>query len=98
MSVLKINTYELVETSILAVTGIFSLILLGLSIYAYRESKLKKILFASTAFALFGIQLLIEALGENFEFLDTELVSVVSALTTLGVLVFFFLAIVKKKN
>ena len=37
--------------------GIFSLLLFALSITAYRNTGIKKILFASDAFGLFGIQL-----------------------------------------
>ncbi len=94
---LELDIFKSTETIILAITGIFSLLLLGLSISAYLKTRLNKILFAAAAFALFGIQLLIESLEENIEFLDTEFISIITSAMTLGILVLFFLAIVKKK-
>jgi len=95
---LELNVIEGIETIILTITGIFSLLLLGLSISAYRKTGLKKILFAATAFALFGVQLLVESLEENFDFLDTDIMSIIMTSMTLGILILFFLAIVKKNN
>lgn len=95
---LELNLFEGIETAILTITGIFSLLLLGLSISAYRKTGLKKILFAAAAFALFGVQLLVESLEENLEFLDTEYISLMTSMMTLGILILFFLAIVKKNN
>ena len=95
---LELDIFESTETVILAITGIFSLLLLGLSISAYIKTRLNKILFAAAAFALFGIQLLIESLEENIEFFDTQFMSIITATMTLGILVLFFLAIVKKNN
>ena len=95
---LELDVFESTETVILAITGIFSLLLLGLSISAYIKTRLNKILFAAAAFALFGIQLLIESLEENIEFFDTQFMSIITATMTLGILVLFFLAIVKKNN
>jgi Kef-type K+ transport system membrane component KefB len=94
---LELDLFESTETIILAITGIFSLLLLGLSISAYIKTRLNKILFAAVAFALFGIQLLIESLEENIEFFDTQFISIITSAMTLGILVLFFLAIVKKK-
>jgi hypothetical protein len=95
---LELDLFESTETIILAITGIFSLLLLGLSISAYLKTRLNKILFAAAAFALFGIQLLIESLEENIEFLDTQFVSIITSAVTLGILVLFFFAIVKKSS
>jgi len=99
MPLLQIDSYEGIETIILTIAGIFSLLLLGISISAYAKTGLKRILFAAAAFAIFGIQLLVESLEENFEFLlDTEFISIVTAAMTLCILVLFFLAIVRKNN
>ena len=95
---LELDIFESTETIILAITGIFSLLLLGLSISAYMKTRLNKILFAAAAFALFGIQLLIESLEENIEFLDTQFISIITSAMTLGILLLFFLAIVKKSR
>jgi hypothetical protein len=95
---LQTDLFENVETVILAITGIFSLLLLALSISAYRKTGLKKIIYAAAAFALFGVQLLFESLEETFEVLDTGYGSVITSSMTLAILVLFFLAIVQKNK
>jgi hypothetical protein len=95
---LQTEVFEDVETVIMAVTGIFSLLLLALSISAYRKTGIKKIIYAAAAFALFGIQLLFESLEEVFEVLDTGFGSIITSSMTLAILVLFFLAIVQKNR
>lgn len=95
---LQTDLFENVETIIIAVTGIFSLLLLALSISAYRKTGLKKIIYAAAAFALFGIQLLFESIEEIFEVLDTGYGSVITSSMTLAILILFFLAIVQKNK
>ena len=92
------DVFENIETIILAVAGIFSLLLLALSISAYRKTGLKKIIYAASAFALFAVQLLFESLEETFEVLDTGYGSVITSSITLAILVLFFLAIVQKNK
>lgn len=97
-SLLRTDIFEKIETVILAVTGIFSLLLLALSISAYRKTGLKKIIYAGTAFALFGVQLLFESLEETFEVLDIGYGSVITSSMTLAILLLFFLAVVQKNK
>lgn len=87
-----------VESTIQVATGIFSILLLALSISAYKRTGLKKIIFAAAAFGLFAVQLLIESLEDTFEILDTGYGSVLASLMTLAILVLFFMAIVKKNR
>ncbi len=75
----------------------FSLILFALSISAYRNSGMKRILFAAGAFALFAIQLFADYAEEYFNLLDEDGMDIILSLVTLGILVLFFLAIVKRK-
>ncbi len=95
---LQAEMFEDIEIAIMAITGIFSLLLLALSISAYRKTGLKKIIYAATAFALFGIQLLFESLEEAFEVLDTGYGSIITSSMTLAILILFFLAIVQKNK
>jgi hypothetical protein len=95
---LQTEIFENVETVIVAVTGIFSLLLLALSISAYRKTGLRKIMYAAAAFALFGIQLLFESIEDTFEVLDIGYGSVITSSMTLAILVLFFLAIVQKNK
>src|SRR5918912_3859339 len=91
--------YDNIESIILAATGIFSLLLLALSILAYKRTGLKKIIFAAIAFSLFAIQLILESLEESFAILeDPPIGDILSASMTLAILVLFFLAIVRKSN
>jgi hypothetical protein len=95
---LQADIFENIETTIVAVTGILSLLLLALSISAYRKTGLKRIIYAAMAFALFGIQLLFESLEDTVEALDTGYGSVITSSMTLAILVLFFLAIVQKNK
>ena len=91
--------YDGIESIILAATGIFSLLLLALSILAYRRTGLKKIIFAAIAFSLFAIQLILESLEESFAVLEEPPIGdILSSSLTLAILVLFFLAIVRKNS
>jgi hypothetical protein len=92
---LQTDIFENIETTIVAVTGILSLLLLALSISAYRKTGL---IYAAMAFALFGIQLLFESLEDTVEALDTGYGSVITSSMTLAILILFFLAIVQKNK
>ena len=90
--------YDSLESAILATTGIFSLLLLALSILAYRRTGLRKIIFAAIAFSLFAIQLILGSLEETFGFLEEPPIGdILTASMTLAILVMFFLAIVRKE-
>ena len=77
--------------------GIVSLILFALAITAYKNTGIKKILFAAVAFALFTVQLLIDAFEDSMGFLEEETVDIFVPLITLAILILFFVAIIKKK-
>lgn len=94
---LQSELFEGIERTIQAATGIFSVLLLALSISAYRRTGLKKLIFAAVAFALFAVQLLFESLEDTFEVLDTGYGSVLTSAMTLAILVLFFMAIIQKK-
>jgi len=77
--------------------GIFSLILFALAITAYRNTGIKKILFAAAAFGLFAIQLLVDATEGLFELIPEVIVDILIPLITLVILILFFVAMVKKR-
>ncbi|MGA7368991.1 MAG: hypothetical protein WBX01_07675 [Nitrososphaeraceae archaeon] len=95
---LQTDLFDGIESAIQAATGILAILLLALSISAYRRTGLKKIIYAATAFALFAIQLIFESLEDTFEVLDTSYGSVITSSMTLAILVLFFLAIVQKNR
>ena len=91
--------YDRIESVIQAAIGIFSLLLLALSILAYRRTSLKKIIFAAIAFSLFAIQLILESLEESLGILEEPPIGdILSSAMTLAILVLFFMAIVRKSN
>ena len=93
---LQMNTFGIVDAIEFAIIG-FSLILCGLSLSAYRNSGMKRILFAAGAFALFTIQLFFDYIEEFFNLLEEESTDILLSLITLGILILFFMAIVKRK-
>ena len=95
---LQTDLFDSVESAIHAIIGVFSLLLLALSILAYKRTGLKKIIFAAIAFSLFAVQLLLESIEETFLFGDLPIMDILSSSMTLAILVLFFLAIVRKNS
>ena len=95
---LQTELFDGVESAIHAIIGVFSLLLLALSILAYKRTGLKKIIFAAIAFSLFAVQLLLESIEETFLFGDLPIMDILSSSMTLAILVLFFLAIVRKNS
>jgi hypothetical protein len=92
-----VEAYEPVEQAIKIIIVAFSILLLGLSISAYRKTALKRIMYAAVAFGLFAVQLFIEYLEGAILALDAPLIDVIVTGLTLVILVLFFAAIVRKK-
>lgn len=76
----------------------FSLLLLGLSISAYRKTALKGIIYAAIAFGLFAAQLFFDYLEDAVEGWEQPFNDVIFYAMTLAILVLFFLAIVRKSR
>ena len=94
---LQIDEFEGVENGIALGIAIFSILLLALSMTAFKKTGLKVTIYAIIIFALFAIQQILEYLGEIFITLDTPITDVIISSMTLAILVFFFLAIVRTK-
>lgn len=75
----------------------FSLLLLGLSITAYRKTRLKSIVYAAIAFGLFAAQLFFDYLEDAVAGWEQPFNDVIFYAMTLAILVLFFLAIVRRK-
>lgn len=89
---------ELLEQIINIAILCFSILLFILSINAYLKTKLKIILYASTAFILFTIQLVFEILGDTFSNIETPMNEIIVSSITLAILILFFLAVVRKNR
>jgi len=93
---LQMNTLDITDFVQFAIIG-FALGLVALSLSAYRNSGMKRILFAAGAFALFAIQLFFDYFEEFFDLLDEDTTDIILSLITLGILILFFMAIVKRR-
>jgi cobalamin biosynthesis protein CobD/CbiB len=94
---LEIDLFDGLENAIAVGIGIFSLLLLALSITAYRKTGLRITVYAIIIFALFAIQQLFDYFENIIPELDTPVTGVLVDSLTLVILVLFFLAIAKPK-
>jgi hypothetical protein len=96
--ILQFDPFEGLENVIASGIGTFSLLLLALSITAYRKTGLRITIYAMIIFALFALQQLLDYLDNIYDSLDTPITDVTISALTLAILVLFFLAIVRTKN
>jgi hypothetical protein len=94
---MEVEPYEPVTQVIQIAIAAFSLLLLGLSISAYKKTSLKRILYAAVAFGLFAIQIFFDYLEDAVEAFDTPYSDIIFYGMTLAILVLFFMAIVRRK-
>jgi hypothetical protein len=95
-NIFQIGFYDIVEAIIYVVGTGFSVLLLALSISAYRDTGSKRLKFAIVAFGLFAAFLFYEFLEHTFKPFDTPYTDIIIPTTGLAVALLFFLAIVKK--
>jgi hypothetical protein len=95
--ILEIELFDGLENAIAAGIGIFSLLLLALSITAYRRTGLRMTIYAIAIFALFAIQQIFEYFESIIPELDTPLTGILLDSLTLAILVLFFLAIIRTR-
>jgi hypothetical protein len=93
----EMDSFESLENGIALGIAIFSLLLLALSVTAFKKTGLRVTIYAIIIFALFAIQQISEYLEEIFLTLDTPITDVIISSMTLAILVLFFLAIVRTK-
>ena len=94
--VLENGLFEIIENILYIIGAIFAGILIALSISAYRNTHLRKLIYAIIAFLLFGIFLFYEYL-EHAITLDNPFTDIVLPSMALSILVLFFLAIINKR-
>jgi len=95
--IVLINYNELIEVFLYIAGSILALILVALSIYSYKRSGLKKLIYAIIAFSIFCVFLIYEGL-EHFYYLDNPFTDIVIPISGLAIIIFFFLAVVKRNN
>ena len=90
--------YDTIEGIIYVIGAIFSVILVALSISAYKNTGIKKIKYAIVAFGLFVAFLLYEYLEQTFKAsFNTPYTDIIIPSMGLTIVVLFFLAIVRKR-
>jgi hypothetical protein len=94
---MEVEPYEPITQVIQIAIAAFSLLLLALSISAYKKTSLKRILYAAVAFGLFAIQIFFDYLEDAIEAFDTPYSDIIFYGMTLAILVLFFMAIVRRK-
>jgi hypothetical protein len=87
---------DLVENILYVVGSIFAAILITLSISAYKNTHLRKLIYAMIAFSLFGIFLFYEYLEHSMDF-ESLYIDIILPSMCLSILVLFFLAVVNKR-
>lgn len=91
------EAYDPIVQAIKIAIAAFSLLLLGLSISAYKKTALKSIIYAAVAFGLFAAQLTFDYLEDVVQSLSQPYNDVIFYAMTLAILVLFFTAIVRRK-
>jgi len=94
--VLENGLFEIVENILYIVGTIFAAILIALSISAYRNTHLKKLIYAIIAFLLFGVFLFYAYLEHSIA-IDNPFTDIVLPSMAVSILVLFFLAIINKR-
>jgi hypothetical protein len=94
----EFEPYAPIEQVIKIGISALSILLAGLSIYAYRRTAIRGIIYAAMAFGLFAVQMFFEYLEDEVEGFDTPFNDVIFLSMTLAVLILFFLAIVWRKS
>jgi hypothetical protein len=94
---MEVEPYEPITQAIKIAIAAFSLLLLVLSISAYKKTAFKKILYAAVAFGLFALQMFVDYLEDAIDAFDTPYTDIIFFGITLAILVLFFMAIVRRK-
>ena len=94
---MEVEPYEPITQVIQIAIAAFSLLLLGLTISAYKKTSLKGILYAAVAFGLFAIQIFFDYLEDAVEAFDTPYSDIIFYGMTLAILVLFFVAVIRRK-
>jgi len=95
---MEVEPYEPITQAIKIAIAAFSLLLLGLSISAYKKTSLKRLLYAAVAFGLFSIQMFFDYLEDAVPAFDTPYSDIIFFGITLAILVLFFMAIVRRNQ
>ncbi|MDE1724939.1 MAG: hypothetical protein KGH76_03450 [Thaumarchaeota archaeon] len=77
-------------------TGIFAAFLFVMSLFAYRRTKMKRLLFVSAAFGLYAFRAILPRLEIILPTVEATTITVILSSIGFVILALFFVAIVKK--
>ena len=89
----KVETRELLDLAVAA----FALVLLALSLSAYRKTGLRRLLMVSLAFALFAVEVGLRELDDYVFELGTQVDLIITVGMEFAILLLFFLAVVVRE-
>ncbi len=92
---LQLEFIGIVENLESLLIGIFSIILLLLSISTYKKTGLRNILYAATAFALFTFDVFVELVIERYYAVTYPMQDLLHTSITLALLSLFFLSVIR---
>ena len=93
-----LQTYGISQHLISLFTGIFSVLLLVLSISSYKKTGLKNVMYAGCAFGLYAVRFFIDSFDEIHNIIDDNQTNLLNSVINLAILIFFFLAIIKRNK
>lgn len=93
---LQVDLVVIVENLETLLIGVFSILLLLLSISTYQKTGLRNILYASVAFALFAFDVFLEFIIERYYSMTYPMQDFLHTSITLAILGLFFISIVKR--
>lgn len=97
IGVMQSEPYDPIVQIIKIGIAAFSVLLLGLSLSAYKKTALKSVIYAAVAFGLFAAQLLFDYLEDAVQGWQQPYNDVIFYAMTLAILVLFFLAVVRRR-
>lgn len=77
-------------------TGIFAAILFVMSLFAYRRTKMKRLIFVSAAFGLYAFRAILPRLEIILPSVEATTITIILSSIGFVILALFFVAIVKK--
>lgn len=92
---LQLEFIGIVENLESLLIGIFSIVLLLLSISTYKKTGLRNILYAATAFALFTFDVFLELIIERYFSVTYPMQDFLHTSITLAILSLFFLSVIR---
>jgi hypothetical protein len=87
------ETEELLNVAI----AVFALVLLALSVSAYRKTRLRRLLFVSVAFGLFAVEVLVRQLDAFVFAIGLQTDEILTTILEFVILLLFFFALVVSK-